>query len=150
MEQLGQVGAARATVWCSAEVLWEEALLFSLIWPGGFVKGWQKLPVRTGSNPALHWLLFSGGADEAFHSEVSPSLISRDHAVLPYSLQYLLQEKCVASACLGLSEYRCIWQWMSNKSDMKFQNFLLVMLPQDLRHLKNLEIFVWREFLELP
>lgn len=97
------------------EALSEKALLFSLIWPVGFMKEWQKLPLRTESNTAAHWLLFLGGADEAFHSELSPL---RGHVVLPYSLQHLLQEKCVASACPGFPEPRCTWQWMHNKSDM--------------------------------
>lgn len=94
------------------QVLSEKSLLFSLIWPAGFVKEWRKLPVRTGNNSAVHQFLFSGGADEAFHSELSLSLLSRVHILHPYSLQNLLQEMCVASACPGLPEHRCTWQWI--------------------------------------
>lgn len=113
------------------------------------MKEWQKLPAGTGSDTAAHWFQFPEGADEAFHSELWPFLLLMGHVVLPYSLQYLLREKCLPSACPDLAEHRSAWQWMANASERWNSKIFCLQFSLKIPHIKQiLSILVWIKFVE--
>lgn len=130
-EQLSEVWATRAAVWCRTGSAVEKSPSLQFNFPLlVLMKEWQKLPAGTGSDTATHWFQFSEGADEAFHSDLWPFQPLIGHVGLPYSLVFTTREVLSLPKTLLNREVQNS-EWIRQ---MEFQHLSPVILPQDPWH----------------